>query len=253
MSLLADIRRDRPQTREEAARTTAKALESMVLKQLVASSGLFKSAQGASAGWTADLFADALADAVTASGVTGLSSTIAGGLPGGTRPAPPAPPSSPAPIPFSAPAAPLAPIANGAGHVTSSFGARRDPFTGLEKVHRGVDVGAEEGTPIHATLGGEVIQAGPRGGYGNAVEVDHGDGLHTLYAHASRVDVVPGQKVSAGQILGEVGQTGHATGAHLHFELRRGGHAIDPGEVLKVYRRRAEEESGGTVSPGGAS
>jgi len=90
-----------------------------------------------------------------------------------------------------------------------------------------------------------VIAAGPRGGYGNAVEVRHADGSSTLYAHASEVLVNPGDLVHEGQPLALVGQTGRSTGPHLHLEVRQGGHFLDPRSALKAYRLRAEETGGG--------
>jgi murein DD-endopeptidase MepM/ murein hydrolase activator NlpD len=90
-----------------------------------------------------------------------------------------------------------------------------------------------------------VIAAGPRGGYGNAIELAHADGTSTLYAHASEVEVTPGEHVAAGEIIGLVGQTGRTTGPHLHLEVRRGGQFLDPQTALKTYRLRAEESGGG--------
>ncbi len=124
--------------------------------------------------------------------------------------------------------------------VTSGFGVRADPFTGQPTQHDGVDVQAAYGDPIVAAYDGTVISAGERGGYGNAIEVDHGNGVHTLYAHASRVDVQPGTAVRAGDKLGEVGSSGRSTGPHLHLELRVGGRPSDPTSALKAYRERAE-------------
>ncbi len=92
---------------------------------------------------------------------------------------------------------------------------------------------------------GVVVAAGERGGYGNAVEVAHPDGTSTLYAHLSRVEVTPGETVVSGEELGQVGQTGRTTGPHLHLEVRRGGHFMNPGQALKAYRLRAENVGGG--------
>jgi murein DD-endopeptidase MepM/ murein hydrolase activator NlpD len=103
-----------------------------------------------------------------------------------------------------------------------------------------VDLRAAEGTPIRVTGNGVVRAAGPRGGYGNAVEIDHGGGVSTLYAHASSLSVKPGDVVTAGESLGEVGQTGKTTGPHLHFEVRAQGKAIDPKKALNAYGVRAE-------------
>ena len=89
-------------------------------------------------------------------------------------------------------------------------------------------------------------RAGERGGYGNAVELDHGNGLSTLYAHASALSVQPGDVIQAGQALGWVGQTGQATGPHLHFEVRLQGRPIDPKRALNAYGIRAEEAREGS-------
>ena len=117
--------------------------------------------------------------------------------------------------------------------VTSKFGGRVDPLEGDKRVHAGVDLRAATGTPALAAKGGVVTRAGPAGNYGNLVVVDHGNGLQTRYGHLSRIDVKPGDTVSAGQEVGEVGATGRTTGPHLHFEVRQNGHAIDPASVLK--------------------
>ena len=197
----------------------AQQLESFIIKQLLTSSGVFKGTGAAGSSLTADMFADTLAEAVAGSGGMGTASLMEASLP--------------APQPHLQ-------------HVTSGFGARVDPFTGARANHTGVDLAAKEGTPIPAAKDGVVIAAGPRGGYGNAIEVAHPDGTSTLYAHASGVAVNPGDRVSAGQTVGFVGQTGRSTGPHLHLELRKGGHFMDPGQALKAYRLRDEESGGGS-------
>ena len=108
------------------------------------------------------------------------------------------------------------------GPLTSPFGYR------WGRLHEGVDIGVGFGTPIHAAAGGTVIHAGWLGGYGNLVVVDHGNGLSTAYAHQQRVYVSPGQGVAQGDVLGEVGSTGHSSGPHLHFEVRVNGNPVDP-------------------------
>jgi murein DD-endopeptidase MepM/ murein hydrolase activator NlpD len=113
-------------------------------------------------------------------------------------------------------------------HVTSRFGARRDPISGRHRAHHGLDIGAATGTPIKALRPGRVTFAGDAGTYGNLVVVDHGDGLETRYAHASELDVGVGDEVMAGQTVARVGSTGRSTGPHLHLEVRRHGHAVDP-------------------------
>jgi murein DD-endopeptidase MepM/ murein hydrolase activator NlpD len=112
--------------------------------------------------------------------------------------------------------------------VVSTFGSRLDPVLGVVRVHEGIDIWAGEGTPIHAAGAGTVTWAGPRNGYGNAVFIDHGHGVVTIYAHQSQVAVAVGQRVSAGAVIGFVGHTGLAAGPHLHFEVRINGTAYDP-------------------------
>lgn len=112
--------------------------------------------------------------------------------------------------------------------VTSRFGPRIHPVTGEHRDHHGVDLAASSGAPVRAAAGGTVVFAGSRGGYGNLVIVDHGDGLQTRYAHQRALDVREGQRIEAGQRLGTVGSTGLSTGPHLHFEVRREGQPVDP-------------------------
>ncbi len=115
-----------------------------------------------------------------------------------------------------------------AAPISSPFGTRVHPILGDVRMHTGIDFAAGTGDPIKAAGPGIVVWAGPRGGYGNAVIIDHRNGLATLYGHQSRVNVVVGQKVSSGQVVGFVGQTGLATGPHLHFEVRELGVPVDP-------------------------
>lgn len=139
--------------------------------------------------------------------------------------------------------APLAglPVRPVTGVVTSRYGARLDPIEGDARVHAGVDLRASVGTPARAAQAGVVVRAKRAGGYGNLVVVDHGGGLETRYAHLGRIDVAVGQRVDAGQPVGEVGATGRVTGPHLHFEVRRDGHTIDP-TGPQVSPRTAEPE-----------
>ncbi|HEY0713672.1 MAG TPA: M23 family metallopeptidase, partial [Polyangia bacterium] len=123
---------------------------------------------------------------------------------------------------------------------TSGYGPRIHPIDGTRSFHTGMDLAAPEGAPILAAQGGIVRSAGPRGGYGNAVEIDHGGGVTSLYAHASALHVKPGDKVEAGEQVAAVGATGRATGPHLHFEVRVEGKAIDPKKALNAYGIRAE-------------
>lgn len=114
------------------------------------------------------------------------------------------------------------------GRVSSEFGYRIHPISGVRKLHAGMDIGGGNGTPIGAAGAGTVIYAGWRGGYGNTVIVDHGGGIATLYAHQSRVGSSVGQSVSAGQVIGYVGSTGYSTGPHLHWEVRVNGTPVNP-------------------------
>ncbi len=112
--------------------------------------------------------------------------------------------------------------------VTSRFGFRTHPIFGTRRLHAGTDFRGATGTPVLAAAGGTVVYAGPRGGYGNAVIIDHGGALATLYAHQSRLSVATGDRVETGQAVGAVGSTGFSTGPHLHFEVRVNGTPVDP-------------------------
>lgn len=114
------------------------------------------------------------------------------------------------------------------GNVTSPYGYRVHPITGRWTLHTGIDFGARSGTHIHACRGGTVVRASWYGGYGNAIIVDHGGGMQTLYAHQSAFAVGAGARVAAGQHIGYVGSTGNSTGAHLHFEVYIHGRTVDP-------------------------
>ena len=117
---------------------------------------------------------------------------------------------------------------------TSSFGARLDPFTRGYALHTGVDMRAETGAPVQATAAGRVTAAEYAGGYGNMVEVDHGRGLVTRYAHLSGTAVSVGQRVEAGAVVGFAGSTGRSTGSHLHYETRIDGEPVDPQRFLRA-------------------
>jgi murein DD-endopeptidase MepM/ murein hydrolase activator NlpD len=112
--------------------------------------------------------------------------------------------------------------------ITSPFGPRLDPVTGLASFHPGIDFGATMGTPIHAAADGTVVYAGPESGYGNFTCVSHGGDIATCYAHQSVILVTLGEQVSRGQVIGLVGSTGYSTGPHLHFEVRIDGKVADP-------------------------
>lgn len=117
---------------------------------------------------------------------------------------------------------------------SSSFGWRLDPFNGHKAFHEGLDFMAELGTPIYAAAGGIVISAEQTPDYGKIVKIDHGSGLETRYAHASKLLVKAGERVRKGQIIAEVGSTGRSTGPHLHYEIRLAGNPLDPRKYLKV-------------------
>jgi murein DD-endopeptidase MepM/ murein hydrolase activator NlpD len=105
--------------------------------------------------------------------------------------------------------------------------------------HSGMDFRAISGSSVHATANGTVTEAGYNGGYGNMVEIDHGNGLSTRYGHMSQILVTVGQKISIGDIVGKVGSTGRSTGPHLHYEVRRNGSAINPAGFLTIGREVA--------------
>ena len=117
--------------------------------------------------------------------------------------------------------------------VTSSYGVRRDPFTGEAAMHSGLDFRGAIGAPIHAAAKGRVSFVGVKGGYGNLVEVSHGNGLLTRYAHMSGFKAHVGQEVAAGDEIGLIGSTGRSTGPHLHFEVRVNGRAVNPRPFLE--------------------
>lgn len=124
------------------------------------------------------------------------------------------------------------PVAGSNVPVSSYYGTRHDPFTGQLARHTGLDIPARHGTAILASGGGRVVSAGYKGAYGLAVVIDHGDGLSTLYGHASRLLVRVGDVVLPQQKIALVGSTGRSTGPHLHFEVIRSGHRVEPRQYL---------------------
>lgn len=130
------------------------------------------------------------------------------------------------------------PLANPAAGspVTSTFGVRTDPLLGRPALHAGIDFRASVGAPAVATGKGKVVSAGWNGGYGRMIEIDHGSGYTTRFAHLSEIDVSEGEEVKAGQIIGRTGNTGRSTGPHLHYEVRKDGSALDPLRFLKAGR-----------------
>ncbi|MGF6573107.1 murein DD-endopeptidase MepM/ murein hydrolase activator NlpD [Paraburkholderia sp. GAS333] len=117
----------------------------------------------------------------------------------------------------------------------SPFGNRSDPFTHRLNFHSGIDLVAKTGTPILAAAGGRVVFAGEEAGYGNAVEIDHGNGLMTRYGHASKLVVHVGDLVLPRQYIADVGSTGRSTGPHLHFEVLVNGMPVDPSAYLALF------------------
>jgi len=115
----------------------------------------------------------------------------------------------------------------------SPFGHRSDPIVGQRAMHEGIDFNAETGTPVVAAADGVVLSAGWQSDFGNMIEVDHGDGLTTRYAHLSRMNSKAGSLVKRGERIGAVGSTGRSTGSHLHFEVRMLGVAQNPASFLK--------------------
>lgn len=121
--------------------------------------------------------------------------------------------------------------------ISSGFGMRIDPFIRAPAMHTGMDFRGDTGDPVRATADGNVTMAGTNGGYGKMVEIDHGLGLTTRYAHLSDINVKVGQRVRAGHIIGKVGSTGRSTGPHLHYETRVAGDAVDPRRFLRAGMR----------------
>ena len=114
------------------------------------------------------------------------------------------------------------------GEITSPYGYRVHPIWGTTIYHSGIDIGVDEGTPVHAADGGVVVWSGWMGGYGYAVVIDHANGLSTLYGHNSELAVDEGQSVAKGQVISYAGSTGNSTGPHVHFEVRVNGDPVDP-------------------------
>jgi murein DD-endopeptidase MepM/ murein hydrolase activator NlpD len=131
------------------------------------------------------------------------------------------------------------PVAGGKFEPTSGFGPRLDPFTGQSAFHPGLDFGGPMGMPVFATAAGRVVFTGDRGSYGNVVEIDHGMGFHTRYAHLSGIAVRPNSFVARGALIGRVGSTGRSTGPHLHYEVWYDDVVRDPAPFIVVGRSTA--------------
>lgn len=122
------------------------------------------------------------------------------------------------------------------GYISSGYGSRSDPFGGGRAHHAGIDIDANAGDPITAAADGVVSFSGWRNGYGNTIQIDHGNGFKTLYAHNSSNLVKAGDVVRGGQLIGKVGSTGRSTGAHLHFEVTLNGRQVNPRQYLDKVR-----------------
>lgn len=132
--------------------------------------------------------------------------------------------------------------------LSSAFGYRRDPFNGSGAMHNGLDFKAPHGTAILAAADGVVTKAGWMGGYGKTIEITHGNGLMTRYAHMSSLGAKLGQKVERGIQIGRMGSTGRSTGTHLHFEVRNNGRAINPHKFLKANNNVLKVQTNGTTN-----
>lgn len=233
-----------------AARAAARGFESLVARELLRA--MRSTTEGdalAGGGFSSEtlyaMFDDALADVVA--GRLGVAPVLEAALvPKGTkRPAAPGtvaevvdrarrvatpPMDAVAPAFGPMPASAAHPLATGV--VTSPFGPRVHPVTGVPGFHAGLDVAAPEGTEIYAVRPGVVRFAGRHGSHGLMVEIEHDDGTRTRYAHASRIHVRRGDRVDAGEAVADVGATGRATGPHLHLEVLRNGRHVDPNAYL---------------------
>lgn len=132
--------------------------------------------------------------------------------------------------------------------VASPFGPRPSPFTGRPSRHEGVDLVAPPGSPVYAVAAGRVRRVGPDGAFGLSVEIDHGRGLVTRYAHLRRILVRAGAAVAAGEPIGQVGSSGRSTGPHLHYEVRVAGEPIDPLRLIEAGRLLALARGGGRTA-----
>ncbi|MCC7034600.1 MAG: peptidoglycan DD-metalloendopeptidase family protein [Acidobacteria bacterium] len=227
-------------------RALAEQFESMLLAQMLEDMKRAMTPDAETQGLGGQIMGDAmtseLALSLGRSGGLGLSELLATALAriGST---PDAEPSSPgavawptgvagraAPGPATTVPGPTPPTAE----VTSEFGWRVDPLNGQPRFHAGLDLRAAYGQEVRSATGGTVTFAGEKPGYGTVVVVSHGSGLETRYAHLSSLEVTEGSQVRAGEVLARSGASGRATGPHLHFEVRRHGHPVDPALVASL-------------------
>jgi len=135
--------------------------------------------------------------------------------------------------------------------LTSNFGVRSDPFNGRARMHKGLDIPGPIGTPVFATADGVVSRAQWVNGYGNLVEIAHGNDTETRYGHLSKLIAKPNERVRRGQLIGLMGSTGRSTGSHLHYEIRIAGDAINPLPFVSGSDRAMALNSKGDVALGG--
>lgn len=224
----------------DPAKTAAKQLEAFFLRQML-SEARPAGGGGLDGGFAGDTFKqmldDAIADKMSAAGGIGMADIMAKQLAkAGAGETPKVAFGEPYHALNAPPGAPalILPVA---GTPTSGYGQRIDPVHGTPgQMHPGFDLAAKTGTPVGAAAGGKITHAGPAGTYGNLVIVQHDNGYETRYAHLSAVTVKVGDKVDAGQQVGNVGTTGYSTGPHLHFEVRHDGKTIDPEPLLPLKR-----------------
>jgi len=131
--------------------------------------------------------------------------------------------------------------------MSSPFGARMDPFLKGPAIHTGIDLRGDTGDPVRATASGRVVTASWQGGYGNMVEIEHGNGLSTRYGHMSKIEVKVGQHVAIGQTIGRIGSTGRSTGPHLHYETRINDKPVDPQKFLRAGLRLGSSVLGSNI------
>jgi len=227
------------------SKVAAQQLEAFFLRQLLAEAR----PQGGAidGGFAGDTFKqmldEAIADKMSAAGGIGMATMIQKQLGKGEETPAPALPMPPTTLPHSelGPELGDAPrlVLPVAGRPSSGYGMRNDPIKHAQILHPGFDLAAPTGTPVGAAAGGTVVHAGEAGTYGNLVTIRHANGYETRYAHLSAVTVKTGDHVEPGQEVGKVGTTGYSTGPHLHFEVRQGGHTIDPAPLLPLNSSRA--------------
>jgi murein DD-endopeptidase MepM/ murein hydrolase activator NlpD len=246
VTAIAALKTPEQPSQADQAKTAAKQLEAFFLRQLLTEARP-QGGGGIDGGFAGDTFKqmldEALADKMSGAGGLGLATMFESTLDGSaqsitTSAMAPRPELARIPDPTM-----LGNELNGAprfalpvaGRATSGYGERIDPIHHTHSLHPGFDIAAPTGTQVGAARGGEIVHAGPAGTYGNLVIVRHEDGFETRYAHLSEVHVKKGDRVETGQDVGAVGSTGHSTGPHLHFEIRREGKTLDPKPYLPLH------------------